>query len=268
MANKRSKATDEKQQKQNQQADTHAQKAADSKAIAADTQSEPDLNQALDALLETLEGDLTEIDTDGALGIIDEWYNFLHKAKQPELKELASGLKELQKLLKSGKATGHEIGEVLVQIGEQTGNFASEADKALKTPLSKLGKQLSQAGTSIGKAEDQEHVEEINSLVEAIEGEDLTSMDGDRAVGTIDEWYNLLHKSEDEKFQEIANGLKELKQILKRSNAKPAAIAEVLSRLGEQTSEVASEAPRGFKTVIQKLGKGLSKAGKDLESAE
>ena len=234
------------------------QGAADAKGDSADSQE-------LNSLLSTLEGDLTTIDNDAALSLLDEWYSSLHKAKEPEIKEIASSLKDLKQLLKGGKATGHEVGEVLIEIGEQTANIASDADKGLKTPLQKLGKQLKGAGTSLGKVEDREHIERIDSLTEELEG-DLTSIDTDTALSAIDEWYNLIHKSESENLKEIANGLKQLKQLLKRSNAKGADIGEVLTHLGEQTQEAAKEAARGLKGPIQRLGKLLSKAGKSLDS--
>ncbi len=107
-----------------------------------------------------------------------------------------------------------------------------------------------------------------HSLIESLDGEDLTSVEPEESASMIDVWYNLVHKQEGEQFQAIASGLKELKQVLKRNNAKPDAIADVLSRLGEQTAEVAAEAPRGFKTVVQKLGKQLSKAAQSIQLAE
>lgn len=220
--------------------------------------------QALESLSSTLEGELTAIDTDAALSAIDEWYGTLHKSKEPALKELSDGLKELKQALKGGKATGHEIGEILSEIGGQTSEIASEADKGSKTLLQKLGKQLSKAGTSLSKAEDQESIEQIQSLTETLEG-DLADLEPEAGIGAIDHWYSLLHKSDDEGLKEIATGLKELKQILKRSTAKGADISEALTRLGEQTTEAAAESPRGLKGAIQKLGKLLSKTGKSIK---
>lgn len=274
MASKQSKNTEDKQQKKAQTDDAQTQKSAkhesedSAKAIAGDAQTETDINQELTELMETLSGDLSTIEAEAALEIVDEWYDLLHKAKEPEIKEVSNSLKELKKLLKGDKATGHEIGEVLEKLGEQTNQIAAEAEKGAKAPLQKLGSQLSQVGTSIGKAEDQENLEEINSLVATLEDEEITSLPSDESVAMIDVWYNLVHKAEGEQFEAIAASLKELKQVLKRSNAKPEAIAKVLTQLGEQTAEVSSEAPRGFKTVIQKLGKQLSKAGQQIESAE
>lgn len=241
----------------------HKQSDAASKAVAADKDANAD-TQALDSLLETLDGDLTAIDTDAALSAIDEWHGTLQKSKEPEIKELANGLKELKQLLKGGKATGHELGEVLSHIGDQTSDLASDADKGVKPSLQKLGKQLSKAGQALGKAEDKEAAEQIESLSETLEG-DLTKVDTDTAIGAIDHWYSLLHKSDNESLKEISNGLKELKQTLKRKNASASDIAEALTKIGEQTTEAASEAHRGLKGPIQKFGKLLSKTGKSLE---
>lgn len=231
---------------------------------AADTTNDNADSQELDSLISTLEGDLSALDNDATLSLLDHWYDALHKASEPEIKEIATNLKELKKLLKSGKATGHEIGEIISEIGEQTAQVSSDAPKGLKTPIKKLGTQLRKIGTSLGKAEDKEHIEQIESVIETLEG-DLTSIDSETAIGAIDEWYNLLHKSDDEKIKEIANELKKLKQVLKRSNAKGADIGEVLILLGEQTQEAAKEAPRGIKGPVQRLGKLLSKAGKSFE---
>ena len=231
------------------------------KSVADSAHSE---NQELDALLSAFEGDLSAISHEAAINLLDQWYDPLHKSKEPHIKELASSLKELKQLLKGKKATGHEIGEILVEIGEHTGNIASDADKGLKTQLQKLGKQIKKAGTSIGKAEDKEHVENIDSLVDTLEG-DLTAIDHETTLGAINHWYNLLHKSENEKIKEISNELKHLKQVLKRSNPIGSDIAESLVKLGEQTQEASHEAPRGLKGPIQRLGKLLSKTGKSLE---
>jgi septal ring factor EnvC (AmiA/AmiB activator) len=273
MASKQQPKETEKKKKaqqdkaQGQKSTKHEQEGS-STAIAGDAQGESDSSQELSDLLETLSGDLSTVKPEAALGIVDHWYEFLNKAKEPALKDIASSLKQLQKLLKGGKAEAHEIGEVLEQLGEQTSDCASEVNKSAKTALQKLGKQLTQIGASVNKADNQEHLDEMNSLVESLEGEKITSLEPEDAAVAIDQWYGMVNKAEGEQFKEIASGLKELKQVLKRSKAKPEEIAEVLSRLGEQTVEISAEVPRGFKTVVQKLGKRLSKAAKAIESAE
>lgn len=225
-----------------------------------------DPTKEIEELLHSMEGNVSEIETENALSLVERWYNFLHSFKEPEVKELAIGLKDLQKLLKSGKATGHEVSEALIHIGEQTSDFSIDAEKDLKQPVQRLGKQLRKAGTSVAKAEDQEYHQQIDVLLEKAEGE-LTSLDSEEAVGAIDFWYNLLHKAEGEQYQQLANSLKGLKQVLKRDNAKAETIAKALTEVGKHTTDISSEAPRGFKGAIQKLGKQLTKAGGSLTSA-
>lgn len=171
-------------------------------------------------------------------------------------------------MLKGGKATGHEISEELIHLGEQTTELSNNADKGAKQSVQRLGKQLRKTGTSIARAEDQEYHQQLDTLVEKSEGEELTSLNADEAVGAIDLWYNLLHKAEGEQFQSVATSLKELKQALNRGNAKPETIAKALSKVGEQTTEIASQAPRGFKGAVQKLGKQLTRAGESISSAQ
>ena len=53
--------------------------------------------QKLESLSESLQGELSSIDPDAALKMIDELHGLVHQSKQPEAKEIATGLKELQK---------------------------------------------------------------------------------------------------------------------------------------------------------------------------
>ncbi|MBD2534743.1 hypothetical protein H6G97_36870 [Nostoc flagelliforme FACHB-838] len=236
-----------------------------SQTNGADAKINGDWQQKLEELQSTLSGDLSTLSSEDATSLIDEWYNFLHKAKEPEAKEIANQLKQLKQHLKSNKATGHEISEVLIEIGEQTANFASDAEKEIRTPVRRLGKQLTKVGNSLAKAEEHEEIEEIDSVIETLE-EDLTQVETDVALGSVDKWYNLLHKSDSESLQEIANGLKQLKQVLKHKNPKPSDISPILEKLGEQTTTVGQEAKRGFKGPLQRLGKLLSRTGKSLAS--
>ena len=226
-------------------------------------EAEFDVSQEIDELIQALQGDLSTMETESALGLVDRWYSFLHKLKEPEVKELADELKDLQKMLKKGKATGHEISEALIHIGEQTTN-SGNGEKGLQQSVQRLGKQLRKTGTLIAKAEDQEYHQQLDTLLE--KSDEVTSLDSEEAVGAIDFWYNLLHK--DEQFKQVADSLKELKQALKRGNAKAETIAKALTKVGEHTTEIASAATPGFKGAIQKLGKQLAKAGVSLTAAE
>jgi hypothetical protein len=258
------KKESEKQQKQKQTEEKAHTGTVDSKAIADDAQAESNINQELDELVQTLQGELNDIEIEAALGLIDHWQGVLSKSKMEGGKEVASDLKELQKMLKGGKATGHEISEMLIHIGEQAGDFASSAEKGSKQVVQRLGKQLRKAGTSIAKAEDQEMHEQLDTIVETVENDELTSLDSETAVASIDFWYAILNKAEGEQFKQVANSLKSLKQALSKENSKPETIAKALAQVAEQTTEIAAETPRGFKGIVQKLGKQLSAAGESL----
>lgn len=238
---------------------------ADSKQDTSKSKSQETTdNQNLDSLIELLQGDLSSIDAAAGLETVDEWYNTLHKSKDKDSKELADSLKELKQLLKGGKASGHEIGEALIHVGDRTMDIATDSDKELKATLQKLGKQLTKVGNSLGKAEDQENIDSINTLTEALD-EDLESVDADTATAAIDQWYGILHKSDDKNAQKIADNLKKLKQALKPSKTKKTDLGEILAELGEQTIEAAAEAPRGIKGAVQRLGKRLTKISKAIE---
>ena len=219
--------------------------------------------QKLESLSEALQGDLSSIDPDAALKMIDELHGLVHQSKQPEAKEIATGLKELQKQLKRKEPSGHELGELIGHLGEQTSEIAAVAEKELKAPLQRLGKQLVKVGRSLAKAEDLHHLEGLDAVVDILE-QDPSKSDPKSAVGEIDRWYDLLHKSEDESLKAIATELKQLKQLLKASKTKGADLSEKLIEIGEQTTAAAANAGRGFKGVIQKLGKVLTTFGKSL----
>ena len=220
-------------------------------------------SQKIAALSQALQGDLSTLDPDAALESIESFQSLLKQSKQPEAKELASGLKELQKLLKRPEPSGHELGELIGHLGEQTSEIAADADKVLKTPLQHLGKQLTKIGRSLAKAEDSEQLEDLDSLVDTLK-QSPAKIDAKASVGEIDRWYDLLHKSEDGSLKEIATELKALKQILKGSKAKGGELSEKLIELGEKTTASAAHAGRGFKGALQKLGKALTTFGKSL----
>ena len=220
--------------------------------------------QKLEALSDTLQADLNSINSESAFELIDEWHILLQKTKAPDSKEIASGLKELQKLLKRKDTAGHALGELLSHLGEQTGEIATKADKGLKIPLQHLGKQLSKVGKSLAKAEDQSHIEGLDSLVETLD-QDAKEIDAEAAMTEIDNWYTLLQKSENENLVLLANDLKELKQMLKGSKTKATDLSHKLIQLGEQTTVAADDAARGFKGVIKTLGKALKKLGESIE---
>lgn len=224
-----------------------------------------DWSQQIDELVNALNGDLSEIQSEQAIALIDEWHGLLNKSKDDGAKALAGHLKELKQLVKGGKASGHDIGEALAELGSQTTHIAGDLEKGQKQSVQKLGKQLSKVGNALGKAEDQENIEHIDSLTELVE-EDLASVEPQEGIEQIDFWYGLLNKAGNDQYKQVAEGLKQLKQALNRKSGDPEKIAEILTQLGEQTTAIAAEAPRGMKGHIQRLGKSLGKSAQELES--
>ena len=227
----------------------------------ADDRSE--LAEKLDSLSEALENDVSSVEPKSAFALIDEWHTLVQSCKGAEFKEIASGLKELQKLLKQDDAA-HEMGELLSHLGTQTTEMATDADKELKKSLKHLGKQLSKVGMSLTKEDDRNHLEELGSLVESLDQE-AEEIDSKSSMGDIDRWTDLLHKSDEDGLKSIAKDLKELKRLLKGSKTKGSEISEKLIGLGEQTTDAASMANRGFKGAIKALGKSLTKLGESIE---
>ncbi len=219
--------------------------------------------QKLELLSQLLKGEISAIDPNAALKAIDEMHGLLQKVKQPEAKEIATMLKELQKLLKQKEPTGHELGELIGDLGAKTIEIATQSEPGLKTPLQHLGKQLNKLSRSLSKSEDLEYLEGLDAIVDILDRKPKKS-DLKHATSAIDTWYEILHKSEDKSLKSIATELKDLKQLLKGDKSKAADLSQKIIQIGDLTTATAATAGRGFKGVIQKLGKVLSTFGKSL----
>jgi hypothetical protein len=234
-----------------------------SKSADPDSANDPEPTQKLELLSQLLKGEISAIDPDAALKAIDELHGLLQKVKHPEAKEIATMLKELQKLLKQKEPTGHELCELIGHLGEKTIEIAAQSEPALKTPLQHLGKQLNKLGRSLSKSENLEYLEGLDAIVDILE-QKPKKIDLKHATISIDLWYEILHKSEDKSLKAIATELKDLKQLLKADKSKAADLSQKLIQIGDLTTATAATAGRGFKGVIQKLGKVLSTFGKSL----
>lgn len=233
------------------------------KAANPDPIDDTEPAQKLELLSQLLKGEISTVDPDAALKAIDELHGLVQKAKQPEAKEIATMLKELQKLLKRKEPTGHELGDLIGHLGEKTTQIATQSEFGLKTPLQYLGKQLTKLGRSLSKLEDLEYLEGLDAIVDILE-QKPKKIDLKYATVSIDLWYEILHKSEDNGLKAIATELKDLKQLLKADKPKGADLSHKLIQIGDLTTVTAATAGRGFKGVIQKLGKVLSTFGKSL----
>lgn len=234
-----------------------------SKLANTDSIDDGEPAQKLELLSQLLKGEISDIDPNAALKAIDELHGLLQKVKQPEAKEIATMLKELQKLLKQKEPNGHALGELIGDLGEKTIEMATQSEPGLKTPLQHLGKQLNKLGRSLSKSEDLEYLEGLDEVADILE-QKSKKIDLKHATSAIDIWYEILNKSEDKSLKAIAIELKDLKQLLKGDKPKAADLSQKLIQIGDLTTATSATAGRGFKGVIQKLGKVLSTFAKSL----
>jgi len=77
----------------------------------------------------------------------------LHKSEDESLKEIATEIKELRQLLKGKKTKASDLGEKLIQMGEQTTTASSLAARGFKGAIQKLGKALTKLSKSLDSKE-------------------------------------------------------------------------------------------------------------------
>lgn len=254
-------------------------KSGDNQSTQENQQQAPDLSE----LIEVLHGDVTSIDPEGASASIDEWIAAIKSSGDQGYEEISTHLKELKKLLGRKKAKASEIGAVMVQLGEETNKAGDEAERGNKGNLHNLGKALSKIGKSLEsmeegeqeskssskQADSDEEVEggpDIAGLIEILHG-DVTSIEPEAAIESIDAWQAILKGSKDEGSKAISASLKDLKHQLGLKKPHADKIAEVLAQLGDQTEEAANEAERGTKGQLRDLGKALHKVAKSIEKS-
>lgn len=123
------------------------QEADDNKEVEVEAHDE---SEELDELMELLEdGELTDLDPEEAINVIDEWQEILNESDDKGLKEIGKGLKQLKKALSVSNPKPANIAEALTHLGQQTDEYANDAGRGYKTKLHKLGKSLTKAGKSI-----------------------------------------------------------------------------------------------------------------------
>jgi hypothetical protein len=119
-----------------------------------DSSEEMDTGEELDSLLTMLEEeDLTDIDLEQAVEMIDEWHGILSKSKDAGLKEIGTNLKQLKKLLGSSKIKEADLAKVMTELGSQVDKFANNAERGYKTKLHRLGKAISGEGKELSSEE-------------------------------------------------------------------------------------------------------------------
>lgn len=113
-------------------------------------------------------------------------------------------------------------------------------------------------------ADQDESSPEVDSLVEVLHG-DVTEIEADTAIESIDVWVNFLKGHKEENVKELSASLKELKKLLKGKKSEASEIAEVLEQLGEQTTAIGDDSGKGIKGPLHKVGKALAQAAKKIE---
>ncbi|WP_068815343.1 hypothetical protein [Phormidesmis priestleyi] len=113
-------------------------------------------------------------------------------------------------------------------------------------------------------ADQDESSPEVDSLVEVLHG-DVTEIEADTAIESIDVWVNFLKGHKEENVKELSASLKELKKLLKGKKTEASEIAEVLEQLGEQTTAIGDDSGKGIKGPLHKVGKALAQAAKKIE---
>jgi len=142
---KSNESVSKKEQNDNAQGDKKGQSVS-----SEESSEEMDTGEELDSLLATLEEeDLTDMDLEQAVEMIDEWHGILNKSKEAELKEIGSNLKQLKKLLGASKLKEADLAEVMTELGGQVDKFANNAERGYKTKLHRLGKALSSEGKDL-----------------------------------------------------------------------------------------------------------------------
>ncbi len=134
---------------------------------------------------------------------------------------------------------------------------SSEAEKEQKT---------AKKSDSTAAESEANNTPDIESLTEILHS-DITEIESDAAIDSIDEWVDFLKGHKEDNIKELSASLKELKKLLKGKKTEASAIVEALSKLGEQTNAIGDEAGRGVKGPVHTLGKALITFSHKIERA-
>ncbi|HEV2121681.1 MAG TPA: hypothetical protein VGW38_02765, partial [Chloroflexota bacterium] len=108
---------------------------------------------------------------------------------------------------------------------------------------------------------------DLNATLVAFE-QDVTGLDPVMAVGNIDGWMRVLRETDDQQLHSIADDLEELKSELRKSSVDGQKVGQLLSTLGQKTTQAASKADPALSPQLLQLGDLLSDAGEQLTSGQ
>lgn len=100
---------------------------------------------------------------------------------------------------------------------------------------------------------------DLDSTISALQG-GLTSIPPETAVANIESWQQQVQDA----APELASALGELKTALTGGSATPAALGQLLSKIGSQTSAAGASAGGEAGSKLQQLGTMLSQTGSSL----
>jgi len=119
-----------------------------------------------------LEAGVTSLSPSAAVRVIDQWHGTLKSADRDDLHAIANLLAQLKDALQADRPDGRTIGNLMVELGEQTTNASNDADDARLSPkLDRLGALLTRAGTSLGGKRVESHDAEPNGMPPVAETE-------------------------------------------------------------------------------------------------
>lgn len=110
---------------------------------------------------------------------------------------------------------------------------------------------------------------DLDSTLSLLERPDITDVPLNRAISLIGAWQQELRQSGQENLSSIADDLDALESELMNQPMDGQSIGEIMTRLGEQTAQVAETDAEGtMAEQLQRLGNLLSQAGNQLTGGE
>ncbi len=112
-----------------------------------------DESPTVSGTIEALEGGLTNLSAEQAVGNIEGWQTRLESSGDPALLAIAEQLEELKAALQTEEVDQTSVGLLLIELGGRTSAAADMAQGDEGAQLSSLGTLLTDAGSSLSDVE-------------------------------------------------------------------------------------------------------------------
>ncbi len=103
----------------------------------------------------------------------------------------------------------------------------------------------------------------VDETISALQG-DITSLAPNMAISNIEGWQQRLQNADFDGASEIESGLGDLMDALQQQPIDGQRVGELLSQLGNQTTQAAAQAEAGASEQLNQLGNILTTAGQQL----